>query len=347
MEMVYVSPNLLRIGGFDRGGGNTPADALMDRVHPEDRLRAVEETERAIRDKTDSAGERRLLLPDGTTRHIQYALHPVLNAAGHPVELIGTVMDVTDRKRAEEALRETQAALTHVTRVSTVGEVSASIAHELNQPLGAIANNANACLGLLSSAAPDLEEVRGALADIVGDAERASAIIERVRGMARRSAPERIPVRPADLVRDVAALVAAESANRRVAIRIDVPEDLPLVLGDRVELHQVLLNLVVNGMDAMSRVEPSHRVLEIRGVLHELDGHPEARISVEDRGVGLRGEHADQLFEPFYTTKAHGMGLGLAISRSIIEAHGGRLWAEANPGPGATFSFALPAAAAA
>ena len=347
MEMVYVSPNLLRIAGFDRGGGNTPADPLIDRVHPEDRLRAVEETERAIRDKTDSAGERRLLLPDGTIRHIQYALHPVLNAAGHPVELIGTVMDVTERKRSEEALRQTQAALTHVTRVATVGEVSASIAHELNQPLGAIANNANASLGLLSGAQLDLDEVRGALADIVDDAERASAIIERVRALARRSVPERVPVRLADLVREVVTLTGAELVTRRVAIRIDVPEDLPLVLGDRVELQQVLLNLVVNGMDAMSGVEPSHRILEIRGAPDQLDGHPAARISVGDRGVGLRSEHADQLFEPFYTTKAHGMGLGLAISRSIIEAHGGRLWAEANPGPGATFSFALPAAAAA
>jgi len=128
---------------------------------------------------------------------------------------------------------------------------------------------------------------------------------------------------------------------------IDVPEDLPLVLGDPVELHQVLLNLIVNGMDAMSGVEPSHRRLEIRGVPDEFHGHPAVRIRVEDRGAGLRAKQADQLFEPFYTTKAHGMGLGLAISRSIIEAHGGRLWAEANPGPGSTFSFALPAAAAA
>jgi C4-dicarboxylate-specific signal transduction histidine kinase len=243
-------------------------------------------------------------------------------------------------------LRQAQAALTHVTRVSTVGEVTASIAHELNQPLGAIANNANACLGLLSRVEPELDEVRCALADIVDDAERGSAIIERVRALAKRSAPERIPLRLSDLVRDVVALVGAELVNRRVAIRIDVPEALPRVLGDRVELQQVLLNLVVNAMDAMSDVEMSDRTLEIRGVADERDGHPVARISVQDRGVGLRAEQADQLFDPFYTTKAHGMGLGLAISRSIIEAHGGRLWAEANPGPGATFSFALPAVAA-
>jgi PAS domain S-box-containing protein len=346
-QVVYASKEFLRIIGFDEGDGIPSTEVVLGRVHPDDRPGAIEDLERGLVAKTDYAAERRLTLPDGTIRHIHYVVHPASDAAGNVVELIGTVMDVTERKRSEEALRQTQAALTHVTRVATVGEVSASIAHELNQPLGAIANNANASLGLLSSAKVDLDEVRGALADIVGDAERASAIIERVRALARRSVPERVPVQLADLVREVVTLTGAESVTRRVAIRIDVADDLPRVLGDRVELQQVLLNLVVNGMDAMSGVEPSDRRLEIRGVPDQLDRHPAVRISVEDRGVGLRSEHADQLFEPFYTTKAHGMGLGLAISRSIIEAHGGRLWAEVNPGPGATFSFALPAAAAA
>ena len=252
--------------------------------------------------------------------------------------------DLTEHLLASEALREAQAALAHVARVTTLGEVTASFAHELNQPLAAIVNNANACLGLLPDGRYDLDEVRDALADIVSDAERASAIIERVRALAKRSPPQHVPLRLVDVVDDVVALAAAELVARGVAIRTDVAGDLPAVLGDRVQLQQVLLNLVVNGMDAMSTMDESGRRLEIRGCLDTQDGSPAARISVQDCGVGLEAEQAERIFEVFYTTKPHGMGLGLAISRSIIEAHGGRLWAESNHGSGATFSFRLPAA---
>jgi len=247
---------------------------------------------------------------------------------------------------AAEALHEVQAQLAHVTRVTTLGEVTASFAHELNQPLAAIVNNANACLGLLPSGRHGLEEVREALTDIVSDADRASAIIERVRGLAKRTPPEKVPLRLMDVVDDVVALAAAESVARRVAIRTEVAADLPVVLGDRVQLLQVLLNLVVNGMDAMSTVDEPERRLEILGRPDTRDGSPAAQISVQDRGVGLDAGRMDRLFEAFHTTKPHGMGMGLAISRSIIEAHGGRLWAESNQGPGATFCFRLPAAAA-
>jgi C4-dicarboxylate-specific signal transduction histidine kinase len=247
---------------------------------------------------------------------------------------------------ASEALREVQAQLAHVTRITTLGEVTASFAHELNQPLAAIVNNANACLGLLSSSRHDLEAVREALADIVSDADRAGAIIERVRGLAKRTPPQKAPLRLVDVVDEVVALAAAESVARHVAIRTDVAADLPIVLGDRVQLLQVLLNLIVNGMDAMNAVDELERKLEIRGRPDTHDGSPAARITVQDRGIGLHADQADRLFEAFYTTKPHGMGLGLAISRSIIEAHGGRLWAESNRGSGATFSFRLPADAA-
>ena len=255
-----------------------------------------------------------------------------------------TVVDLSERKRAEEALNHAQSALAHMTRVTTLGELTASIAHEVNQPLAAIVNNASACLSLLSREPADVEELRAALADINSDAERASAVIERVRAMAKRSAPDRIPVRPTDLVHEVVALTAAESARRRVAIRTDVPADLPLVLGDRVQLQQVLLNLVVNAMDAMSGVDDPERSLDIRGRVDGLDGSPAVTISVEDRGIGLQPDELERPFEPFYTTKPHGMGLGLAISRSIIEAHSGRLWGESQRGRGAVFSFCLPAA---
>ena len=251
--------------------------------------------------------------------------------------------DMTEQALAAEALREAQAQLAHVTRVTTLGEVTASLAHEVNQPLAAIVNNANACLGVLPSGR-DLEEVREALADIVRDGERASAVIERVRGLAKRSSPQKVPLRLADVVADVVALAAAESATRKVAIAADVGPDVPEVLGDRVQLQQVLLNLLVNGMDAMSAVMEEERRLEIRGRLDRQDGSPAALLSVQDRGIGLEAGQLDSVFEAFYTTKPHGMGMGLAISRSIIEAHGGRLWAQSNHGPGATFAFSLPAA---
>src|SRR5262245_13588348 len=254
--------------------------------------------------------------------------------------------DLTEHIVASEALGEAQAQLARVARVTTLGEVTASFAHELNQPLAAIVNNANACLGLLPAERSDLSEVRDALADIAFDAGRASTIIERVRLLAKRSAPEQVALRLADVVHEVVALAAAESAARGVAVRTDVSADLPLVLGDRVQLQQVLLNLVVNGMDAMSTVEEAERKLEIRVRPDDQDRHPAVTISVHDRGIGLDTEQTDRLFEAFYTTKPDGTGLGLAISRSIIEAHGGRLWAEANPGPGATFSFRLLAAEA-
>jgi C4-dicarboxylate-specific signal transduction histidine kinase len=253
-----------------------------------------------------------------------------------------TFVDLTERNRAHEAVQQAQARLAHATRVSTLGELTASIAHEVNQPLAAILNNANACLGLLpTGTSADLEEVRAALADITVDAERASAVIDRVRALARRSPPESERLQLADVVGDVVILAARELAMRHVTIRRNGVEPLPIVLGDRVQLQQVLLNLVVNGMDAMMALDEGGRLLEISECAETLEGRPAATIRVRDRGVGLSSADRDRLFEAFYTTKPHGMGMGLAISRSIIEAHGGRMWVEPNSGPGATFAFTL------
>jgi len=295
--------------------------------------------------------ETRIFTFDTRHRRKDGTLFPVEVRARRFVEggrqlIIGLLRDITTRRQAEQALREAQAALMHVTRVTTLGEVTASFAHELNQPLAAIVNNANACLGLLPSGHEELAEVREALADIVSDAGRAGAIIERVDALARRSATEHVAVRLADVVSDVLALVAAEAAARRVTIDTRVPTDLPAVLGDRVQLQQVLLNLVVNAMDAMGTVDERERRLRIRGRLDTDDRRRAVTLRVEDCGIGLKPEEMNRLFDAFYTTKPHGMGLGLAISRSIIEAHGGRLWAEGNDGPGATFAFSLPASAA-
>ena len=256
-----------------------------------------------------------------------------------------TFVDLTERNRAHDALQQAQARLEHATRVATLGEFSASIAHEVNQPLAAILNNANACLGLLSTGArAELEEARAALADIAVDAERASAVIERVRALARRSPPQREYLQLADVVGDVVILAGRELVIRRVTIRRNAVAPLPLVLGDRVELQQVLLNLVVNGMDAMASLAEEERLLEISECPETLDGRNAATIRVRDHGVGLRDADRNRLFEAFYTTKPNGMGIGLAISRSIIEAHGGRMWVEPNTGPGTTFAFTLLAA---
>jgi PAS domain S-box-containing protein len=257
---------------------------------------------------------------------------------------VAFVLDLSERKRAEEALRASNAALAHVSRLTAMGEMTASIAHEVNQPLAAIVNNANACISLLPEGNPDLEDVREALAEIINDAERASNVIGRVRQLARKAPVERTPLDLRDLIADVLALARHESATRRVTIHCETPEELPLVLGDRVQLQQVLLNLVVNGMDAMNTVEESKRVLLIRGHFETRDGRIETLVSVKDAGTGFKPVEIGRLFEPFYTTKPQGMGMGLAISRSIIEAHGGRLWAEPNQVPGATFLFSLPAA---
>jgi len=239
-------------------------------------------------------------------------------------------------------LRQAQAELAHMTRLTTMGELTASVAHEVGQPLTGVINNANACLDLLPKDAPHLEEVRDALTEIIDDADRASAVIARVRQLARKAPFERTLLNLRDVITDVCALARYESASRRVTIRTELPEELPLVSGDRVQLQQVLLNLIVNGMDAMDTTEESRRVLIICTRREIRDGIPEAWLSVQDTGTGFKPETMQRLFEAFYTTKPRGMGMGLAISRSIIEAHGGRLWAELNQGPGATFLFSLP-----
>jgi signal transduction histidine kinase/PAS domain-containing protein len=249
-----------------------------------------------------------------------------------------------ERDRIQDSLRNAQTNLAHVTRVTTMGELTASIAHEVNQPLTAVVNNANACLGLLPDGGPLFVEIRDALTEIVDDADRASAVVARVRQLARKAPVERTSLDLRDVITDVLALARYESSTRRVAIRTELAGELPPVPGDRVQLQQVLLNLIVNGMDAMNAVEESKRVLIIRARCETTDGMPGALLSVQDAGIGFKPGEMDRLFEAFYTTKPQGMGMGLAISRSIIEAHGGRLWAEPNQGSGATFLFRVPAA---
>lgn len=337
-DMTYFNPWMTQYSGFD--AQQLFGDAWLEAVHPDHRAAVRAAWLHTVATGDDWNVEIPLRRADGEYRwHVSRA-RAIRDAAGHVVRWVGVAFDIHDRRMAEDALQRAREALMHVTRVATVGEVTGSFAHELNQPLAAIVNNANACLTLLPSGPPELADVRDALHDIVGDAERAAGIIERVRALLQRTSSERLPLRLADVVADVVKLTAADSSARRVVIRTDVPADLPLVVGDRVQLQQLLLNLVVNGMDAMRDVDPSDRTLDIRG---RLDGDVVA-LSVADRGAGISADQGARIFEAFYTTKPHGMGLGLAISRSIVEAHGGRLSAETTAGRGATFTIRLPAA---
>jgi PAS domain S-box-containing protein len=248
---------------------------------------------------------------------------------------------ITSRKRTEEKLHQTQAELAHVTRASTMGELAASIAHEINQPLGAIVNNSNVCLQLVGATGSE-ERKREALLDIVNDANRASAIIARIRALTKGSAPETIPLGLKDVVADVLVLAQRELLENRIFVKTELAKDLPLISGDRVQLQQVLLNLVMNAIEAMSAVAANRRFLTVRAKRDELEGEPVVLISVQDSGTGLRPEDMHRLFQPFHSTKPHGMGMGLRIARSIVEGFGGRLWAKRDTGPGATFCCALP-----
>jgi PAS domain S-box-containing protein len=266
--------------------------------------------------------------------------------AGPPDQGVAFVLDLTERKRAEgeareseRRYREAQAELAHVTRVTTLGELAASIAHEVNQPLAAVVANADACLRWLDRATPDLEAARRSVEWIIDDGNRASEVIRRVRSLANKTGVEKLPLNVNDVVRDVIALVQRELTSHRVSLRMELAPSLPIILADRVQFQQVIINLVMNGIEAMQSVTDRPRELLIRS---DRDETQQVLISVTDCGVGISTENADRLFNPFFSTKSSGMGMGLSICRSIIEVHGGRLWATANLPHGATFQFTVP-----
>ena len=253
---------------------------------------------------------------------------------------LAVTRDLTDHMRASEALQQAQAELAHVTRVTTLGELTASIAHEINQPLAAIVADANASLNWLAARTPHLGSVREALDAIVKDGHRAADVIQRIRQLATKTGPQKARLDVNDVIRDVVPLVGIQVRSHQVSLRLDLAPALSPVLGDRVQLQQVLINFVINGIEAMALVDGRSRELVIRSQPHD-DDH--VVVAVQDAGVGIDPGNVDQLFRAFFTTKPSGMGMGLSISRSIIETHGGRLWATPNPDHGATFHFALPA----
>ena len=264
---------------------------------------------------------------------------------GRAPVILETNNDVTERKEAEDALHQAQTELARVTRVTTLGELAASIAHEINQPLAAIVADASACLHWLDAHPPPLDQVRGALAAIVGDGDRAAEVLTRIRALLARSTVARQSGPLAPIITDVLPLVGAELHRHDISLQVSMDPELPPVHADRIQLQQVLINLLVNAAEAMRDVPSERRRLVIRGVPDTIEDQPWAVITVEDAGVGLGALQAARLFEPFYSTKPGGLGMGLSISRSIIESHGGRLWATPNPDHGATFHLALPGVA--
>jgi len=243
-----------------------------------------------------------------------------------------------ERKRAEDALHHAQAELTHVTRVATLGEMTASIAHEVNQPLTAVIANANASLRWLAAATPNLDEARGAVSRILRDGNRAGEVIARIRALVQKTDTAKVRLDINQTVQEVVILMQNEAVRKGVVLRMDLAADVPLVLGDRIQLQQVILNLVMNGIEAMDTVTDRPREMRIRSCEHESD---QLLVAVQDSGIGIDRQNLGKIFDAFYTTKPQGMGMGLAISRSIVENHGGRLWAVPNDGPGATFQFTL------
>jgi C4-dicarboxylate-specific signal transduction histidine kinase len=277
-------------------------------------------------------------MPDGSVKHVHVVAQAVRDEKGN-LEYVGAVMDVTEHKQAEDALHHAQAELAHVTRVMTMGELVASIAHEVNQPLGAIVTNGHACLRLLSREVLDLDKSREVVGRMISDGMRASEVIKRIRDLLHKTPVEKAPVNINETIQEVMALVSSELLRSNVELKAELAADPTPVVGDRIQLQQVILNLILNGKDAMSSVQTRPREL----LITSREGKAgELLVAVRDTGHGLETKHVERIFDPFFTTKPEGMGLGLSISRTIIEAHGGRLWATPNDGQGVTMQFTLP-----
>ena len=315
-----------------------PQEMLLQRAHPDDRDRIRQFIAGMPRDGKDYEFEYRLLMPDGAAKTLHTISHAVTDESGDPT-IVSTAMDVTASRLAQEALHKAQAELAHVARMTVLGELAASIAHEINQPLAAIVANGAASLRWLSNTEPKIDEARSGLQSIIGDADRAGKIIHRIRALSRKAKPEQGQLDINEVIDEVIKLAHHEITSRRVLLHLELAAGLPAVLGDRIQLQQVVTNLLINGIQAMETVEDRPRILSIRSRRHEVD---QVVVEVHDTGNGIDPEHANRLFDTFFSTKPDGLGMGLSICRSIVEAHRGRIWLSSPAGAGSVFQFALP-----
>ncbi len=336
-DEITWSEQLYRIFEFDPQQTVT-LELIGTRVHPEDIPLLHDMTERARSAASDFQYEHRLLMPDQSVKYLHLIAHGTRNENGE-VEYIGAVQDVTNRRKSEEALGKARSELAHVARVMSLGALTASIAHEVNQPLSGIITNASTCMRMLEADPPNIDGARETVRRTIRDGHRAADVITRLRALFSSNAPVTERVDLNDATREVITLLLSELQGNRIILRVELAHDLPAVTGDRVQLQQVVLNLIRNASDAMRRVDDRPRQLLIRT---NQDAEGRVRLSVQDTGEGLEPENINQLFNAFYTTKSDGMGIGLSVSRSIIEKHNGSLWATANDGPGATFSISIP-----
>jgi PAS domain S-box-containing protein len=333
----FGSNEFFRILGYDQPRSVT-FDMVLQRAHPEDRAFVEQAIDCAIRDGKDLDYEHRLLMPDGSVKYVHVVAHAVRDQADQ-LEFVGAVVDITATKQAEEKLHTARMELAHVTRVATLGELTASIAHEVNQPLAAVVANADAALRWLNREIPDLAAARRSVEWVISDSYRASEVIRHVRALANKTDVEKAPLDFNQVVKDAIVLIQRELTSQRISLRAELAPARLAVFGDRIQLQQVIINLLINGIEAMQPVSGRPRELVIRS---GQDQSSQVCLSVTDCGLGISAENVNRLFNAFFTTKTNGLGMGLSICRSIVEAHGGRLSASSNEGPGATFQFVLP-----
>jgi signal transduction histidine kinase len=339
-ETTYWSAEMYRIHQRDPLYGPLSFEEKRAIRPPEDWANLIEALERSIREKIDLDCENRLVFPDGSIKYIRTVGHPVVDAAGNVVEIIGITRDVTEQQHARaarDAMQKMEARLARASQIATLGEISASIAHEINQPLTAIIANAHMCSDSLASDRVSMADARSLIQEILECGYHATEVVQRMRTLFKGGTVEKTALDINDVAREVINLIRSEAGKRRVHLEVDLETGLPKILGDRVQIQQVLVNLCINGFDAMDSLVDRRRTLSLRTRVH---GPAAIRVEVQDNGIGLR--EPDRIFEAFFTTKQNGMGMGLPICRSIIELHDGHLWPQNDNGPGTTFCFALP-----
>jgi PAS domain S-box-containing protein len=335
-ELLW-SEESFRIFGYDRTT-RPSLELLIQRTHPTDIARVRQLIDSAPRDREDWEIEHQLLMPDGSVKSVHVVARAVRDESGS-VEFVGAIMDVSAAKRAVQELRHAQSELAHISRVTALGELTASIAHEVNQPITGMVTNAEAALSWLGAKPPNLDRVREALGHIVKDGMRAADVIYRIRALMKKAPPRIARFDINEAVLDIITLTRSEALRHGVSLETQLATGLPLIEGDRIQLQQVVLNLILNAVEAMSSMDEGAREMKISTAR---ENSSSVLVSVRDSGPGLDPQSVDHLFEAFFTTKLDGLGMGLAICRSIIEAHGGRLWAAANEPRGAVFQFTLP-----